>query len=528
MGDEGAPVENATESSDEDLSALLSSATLMLFIGSLGSLSRLFEQIIMGRLLGPNAFGEVSISFSMLTVSMTFAMFGFREGIPRFMTRFEREADARGAWLTGSAVAIALTLVITAVLFVNAERVAARLLEPSTPRELVIAFIATLPLFVGLELAVAGIRGRENTIYRTYARDLLYNGLRLGLIAGLLLAGYGVVAAGYAYLVSTAVAFVVALWLFDRLLPIRGAFETRTREMVLFSFPLVLSSLSSILLSEVDTLMIGYYLPSAQAGIYNSAWPLARTVSVIVSSFGFLFLPLMSRLDAGGKRGEVNRMYKVTTKWVFVVSFPALLCLVVFADDLLLALFGTEFTAGATALAVLALGSFTSASFGRCQDTLSAFGYTTYIFVINAFAAVCNLALNAALIPGYGPLPGFGIEGASTATAISTVALNGLALAALWYESGVNPFSRVTVRTFVLLPVVFFPPALLLARATTVPLIGLIALVVVVGLASIVVLALTGSLQPEDEIPVTLIEDRLGFTIPLIRRYIPDAEGTDR
>ena len=518
MSDDGATVGDTTE----DLSALLSSATLLLFIGSLGSFSRLIEQIAMGRVLGPDAYGEVSIAFSMLTVSSTLALAGFKKGIARFMTRFEREADVRGVWVTGTAIGAALTLVIAVTLFVNVERLAARLFEPSTPRGLIVVFIATLPFFAGMKLAVAGIQGRENTIYRTYTQDLLYNGLRLALIVGLLVAGYGVVAMGYAYLLSAASAFVVALWLFDRLLPITGEFELRTREIVFFSLPLVFSSVTSILLSQIDTLMIGYYLPSDQAGVYNAAWPLARGVGVIVSSFGFLFLPLMSRLDAGGKRAEINRMYKVTTKWVYVISFPALLCLVVFADDLLRSIFGPEYVAGALALRILVLGSFTSAAFGRCQDTLSAFGYTIYIFAINAVAGVLNVTLNVLLIGGYGPIPSFGIEGAALATAVSTVTLNGSALAVLWAKSGVNPVSRRTLRAFLLLPVVLFPPTVALARAVTLPLPALIAVLPVVGVCSIAVLALTNSLQPEDEIPIDLIEDNLRVSIPLIRRYVPD------
>lgn len=521
MGDEGATVETPTDDADDDLSALLSSATLMLFLGSLGSVSTLFERIVIGRLLGPGLFGQVEISFSMMTVATTLALFGFKEGIPRFMTRFEDERDVRGAWVTGSAIALVLVLATTVVLFVNVEWVSERF-EGPVSTELLSLFVLTLPVFAGLELVVAGIRGRENTIYRTYTRDLLFSGLRLALIAGLILAGYGVVAAGYAYLISAAIALVVALWLFNRLLAIRGPFEIRAREMTLFSLPLVLSSLSGILLSQVDTLMIGYYLPSSQAGIYGAAWPLARGIGVIVSSFGFLFLPLTSRLDAGGRRDEVDRMYKVTTKWVFVVTFPGLLCLVVFADDLLLSVFGPGYVAGAAALTILVFGSFTSAAFGRCQDTLSAFGYTTYIFAINAIAAALNVILNAALIGGYGPVPSLGIEGAALATAISTVVLNGSALAVLWHKSGVNPFSRQTVRTFLLLPATLFPPALALASQVTLGLPALLAFLPIAGIASLAVLAATNSFQPEDEIPVDLVEDSLGVPIPLIRRYIPD------
>jgi O-antigen/teichoic acid export membrane protein len=167
----------------------------------------------------------------------------------------------------------------------------------------------------------------------------------------------------------------------------------------------------------------------------------------------------MSRLDAGGKREELNQIYKLISKWVFIVSFPVLLCLVVFADDMLL-LFGSEYIPGASALAILALGSFISASFGRCQDTLSVFGYTKYIFILNAIAGLLNILLNAVLISGYGLIPQLGIRGAAVATAFSTVTLNGLALVILWQKSGVNPFSNWTVRTFVLLPITLFPPIL--------------------------------------------------------------------
>jgi O-antigen/teichoic acid export membrane protein len=515
-------VDEETTETAGDLSALLSSATLMLFLGSLGSLSRLLERIAMGQLLSPSAYGEVSIAFSMLSVASTLALAGFTKGIARFMTRFDRESDIRGVWVTGSAIGAVLTVLVTVLFLSNVERLADRLFEPSTPPELLLVFVATIPFFAGMKLVVAGIRGCENTIYRTYSRDLLFNGLRLLMVVGLLLAGYGVVAMGYAYLISALAAFFVALWLFNRLLPIVGAFETHTREILVFSLPLVLSSVVTMFLSEIDTLMIGYYLPSSQAGIYSAAWPLARGIGVIVSSFGFLFLPLMSRLDASERRGEVNRMYEVTTKWVFVVSFPALLCLTVFADDLISSVFGAEYTAGASALTILALGSFTSASFGRCQDTLSAFGYTSYIFGINAVAGVLNVVLNAVLIGGYGPVPQLGIDGAALATTASTVTLNGSALAVLWYKSGVNPLSRWTVRAFLLLPATLFPPALVLAGRATLSLPALIVFVVVTGIASIAVLAVTNSLQPEDEIPVSLIEDKLGVSIPLIRRYIPN------
>ena len=166
-------------------------------------------------------------------------------------------------------------------------------------------------------------------------------------------------------------------------------------------------------------------------------------------------------------------------------------------------------------LAILSIGFFMSAANGRCQDTLTAFGYTGYIFVINAATAVLNLVLNVALIAVYG------VVGAAVASALSFFFLNVTAMVVLWYKSGVTPFSRWTVRTFLLLPLVLFPPSLWLSETVTLSRLTIPVFAVLAGIVAVALVAVTGCLQPEDEIPLDLVEDRIGVRIPLIRRYIP-------
>lgn len=238
-------------------------------------------------------------------------------------------------------------------------------------------------------------------------------------------------------------------------------------------------------------------------------------MGVITSSFGFMYYPLTARLDADGEHGEINRMYKLTAKWGFVVSFPAALCLIVFPDDILLAVFN-DYARGSVALAILVISSFINVLYGRCQDTLSAFGYTTLILKINAATLVLNVILNATLIPP------FGVDGAAVASAISFISLNTLAFAVLWRRSGIQPFSRWTVKTFVVLPAVLFPASIALSQFVRLSVLTIVPFLLLAGLASIALLAVTGSLQPEDKIPINLIENRLGIRIPIIQRYIPE------
>lgn len=250
-------VDKEPSETTSDLSTLLSSATLMLLIGSLGSVAQLFEQILVGRLLSPSAYGQMNIAISMLMLCTTIAMLGMDEGISRYMPRFSDMHDVRGAWVSGAAVAGVASAVMALGLLVAIEPLNQLLFDTETSVWMLVLFILTIPFYTQLEIAINAIRGQENTIYRTYVRDLFYNIFRVGLLAALLVAGYGVTAAGYAYLVAAVASVVVGYLLLNRLFPIVGSFNTHTREILLFSLPLVLASIVTTVLSQIDTLMLG-------------------------------------------------------------------------------------------------------------------------------------------------------------------------------------------------------------------------------------------------------------------------------
>jgi O-antigen/teichoic acid export membrane protein len=504
------------------LTTVVSSASLVI-VGSLfGSASKLIERVIISQVLSPGAYGQVALGLSVMSLGLTLAIAGCDQGIPRFMSRFEDTRDVRGAWLSGFLISGVITLVITAVLLFRVEWVINTLFDGTAPPQLVVVFILAIPVLAGQQLGVGAIRGFENTIYRTYSRDLLYNGLRLGLLVVLLLAGVGVFAAGYAYVVAGAVGFVVIHVFLRRLLPLRGEFTPHVRKLLWFSVPLLFSAAVTKLLSQIDTLMLGWYLSNSAVGSYDVAYTLALGLGVIFSSFGFIYLPLTSRFDASGRRGELDRVHTLTAKWTVLAGFPVFLTFAAFPTDVIGAVFGDNYVQSGVgvALALLSTGFFLSGVAGYCQNALSGLGYTRSILAVNVIAAVANIILNLALIPPYG------IVGAAAASALSFTTLNWVAFLFLYRVARISPFSRFTVKMFVLLPVVLFPPALVLSQVVSLSLFTIPVFAIGAGLASLALCAATGCFQPEDEIPVELIEDRLGIRIPYIRRHIPD-DGDD-
>lgn len=500
-------------SGDSDLRKLLSSAALVIVGGLLGSSARLIERLIVGNVLSPAAYGRVSIGLAILSIASTVSLVGFTQAIPRYMSRFDDPADVRGVWVTGLLVAGALSLVVSAAVFLNAPLIARVLSDSAENALLVRLFALTIPFLVGMRVGVGAVRGFENTVYRTYAKDLLYPIGRISILVALLGLGYGAVAAGYAYVAAAAAAFVLAHALLHRLMPLVGEFTLRPRSMVRFSAPLVVSTILGLLLLQVDTLLLGYFKSSYVVGQYSAAFPLANGILIVLGSFGFMYLPLASRLDADGEREEVDRIYKVTTKWIYVLTFPGFAAFLLFPEDVIRIFFGPEYLPAALPLSVLSIGFFTNALAGRNRETISALGRTEYVLAGNAAAFVLNVALNLLLIPPYGAV------GAAVASAISLVSLNVVIYGLLRSKFDISPFSRWSIRTMVSLPVVFLPLLYVLSRHVSLSALTLLPFLVALGLSTLPLVGLVGGVQPEDRILLDFVESRAGVEVPLVRRY---------
>lgn len=498
---------------DTELKRLVSSAVLVFFGTAFGAGSKLLERVIIGRLLSVDVYGEVSVLLSVVTVSVIVSLFGFTKGIPRYISRTTDMSEKRGIWWSGVVVSTLIAVVVTAVLLLQSELLFEYVLDGLISSEAAQLLLLSTPFIVGIRLVVAGIRGMETTTYRIVVNDFFYPVLRIGIALALLLGGAGAVAVGQAYLVSSVAAFALGVVLFNRLFPIYGRIETNVPELLRFSFPLLLSSIFAVLLLKTDTLLIGLLSTSFEVGLYNAAYPLANGMIVILSAFGYLYLPVASRLDSNSERESMERVYQVTTKWIIVITFPLLAVFLVYPGGILTLLFGPDYRPAALSLVVLAGGFFVNAVFGRNVETLSALGDTRSVFVGNALGFAFNVCCNILVIPVYG------IEGAAVVSALSFTLQNLYVNWILWRYFGIKPFTARSSRLFVALPA-----ALLVVRATD-PLVSLTTMTAVPVFAFATVTTLCsitvfGCFEEEDLLLVGFLEEKAGLELDLVRRIV--------
>ncbi|MDN5353874.1 MAG: hypothetical protein PWQ09_630 [Candidatus Cloacimonadota bacterium] len=184
------------------------------------------------------------------------------------------------------------------------------------------------------------------------------------------------------------------------------------KQMFAFSFPLIFSSISVMLLAMGDRFIIKYFLDYSEVGIYSLAYKIAGVINVfIINSFSLSFLPIAYKaFNTEGAREFYKKVFKYFS---FILIFSAL-ALSLFAKEILQIFARNPAYWEAANLAPLLTLAFV---FKGTQYILGlGFHYikkTKYNAYIVMSGVVLNFGFNFLLIPV------IGIWGAAVATIIS-------------------------------------------------------------------------------------------------------------
>lgn len=173
--------------------------------------------------------------------------------------------------------------------------------------------------------------------------------------------------------------------------------------------------------NEGDTLLVGTFLGNASLGVYNAAWRLAnlpgRYVSGLVSE---LAAPVFARVADDPPR--FNNAYIRTVKVIGAVSFPALIGLFVFADDVIALVYGGKWLG-----AVLPLRIFIAFTLQRV--VMAPIGALVYVKGRPEVAFRFNLGFVPFYLLAIGIGARWGLVGVAAGVTVSRI-LGGL----IWYR----------------------------------------------------------------------------------------------
>ncbi len=386
--------------------------------------------VVMARLLGADLLGLYSLSLTVVSVVGVLASLGLSAGMARYVSIAVGERDEVRLWGTIQ-VGIALPGLIGSLLavgvFVLAGPLSVRFFErPDMAAVLRLASwgIPLLSLLAVLEGIVQGFKRLEYIVYETVSM----NSLKLLLSALLIWVGLGVMGAVAAHVVAQGVAVVLLIYFVHRLFPLNRPWALARRrvwETLRFTLPLYFSQLLRRFSGSIETLILGALGVMSGVGIYATVLNLSSIGIMFHNALQKIAVPMISDLHHRGKFGQLQRVYRTTTKWGLLFNLPIFLIIAIFADPLL-AIFGDDFVAGATGLTILAFSTLFNASTGVCGSVITMTGHSRLTFVNSLIYLGVNVLLDLLFIPRWG------VMGAAIAVTLSGVLINTLRVAQVW------------------------------------------------------------------------------------------------
>ena len=440
------------ETLDRSLKKVARGTSIAIVGIALGLLFNFLAKLIIARYGLEANYGMFSLALAILTVAMTLACLGLHLGATRYIAYFRAKdniAKVRGTISISLQLVTIASLIIGIALFFSAEAIALNIFHTPQLAQFLRIFAIGTPFFALIYIIGAIFRGFDQVEPQVYFQYIMLNVLFIIFLVLIIAIGLPFVTVFYAYLAALVVTFIGATIYTIKKLPQRITFSDSKanaavrKELLLFSLPLLGTAILGMSILWLDTIMLGYFKVPEVVGLYNTAYPLAQSLSSPPFALLLIYTPIVTALYSQNLMADLRRSYIIVTKWIALVTMPMFLVLCLYPEYVLNLLFGPTYTAAAPALRLLSIGFIIDTLPGPNLATLIALGESRFIMWTTLAAALVNIILNIALIP---PL---GIVGAAIASAASLTLLSAVKSVKLYASYRVQPLSKNLLKPLV-------------------------------------------------------------------------------
>jgi O-antigen/teichoic acid export membrane protein len=91
-------------------------------------------------------------------------------------------------------------------------------------------------------------------------------------------------------------------------------FSETTKQLIKYSFPLLISSTLINIMDWTDTIILGFFKSTEVVGIYSAVIPLIGFLSMIIGSMGLAYIPVASKIWGEENIQLLGPVYQIMTK----------------------------------------------------------------------------------------------------------------------------------------------------------------------------------------------------------------------
>ena len=381
---------------------------------------------ILTKTLGAFGYGVWSQIIVTIFLIVPFATLGLGQAVTRFLTAGKDKEQIREGFLSIFSTVLFSGLVFSVVVFALSDIFASTIIKDVSiaPIIKIAAFAIVLQALnqIALSFIIASLYVKRYSILL-----ILQTFIEVGLIAYMVLSGFGILGAVAALLISRAISLSIVLPYILSKIGFKFPNFSNLKAYLSFSLPMIFTGVFVWIIHSSDRYMIGYFMSSASVGIYSAAYGMGGVIPIFSNPIGIILFPTVSKLWDEGNVSEAKTHLRFSLKYFLMLAIPSAFGLSVLAKSLLLILSTSEFISGAILVPFVAFGMILYYTVNPFHYILTSVKRTNLIAISLGAASICNIVLNILLIPK------IGILGAAIATLI-TYALVGIALPVLSFK----------------------------------------------------------------------------------------------
>ena len=384
------------------------------------ALAHLLLRTILGRDLGPEGLGIYTLAFTTYLIGVQFAAFGTGSALTKFVAEHLEDRGTVQQYISSGMLSSIITgAAMGAILFLLAPFIAVSFFH--TPAlESMIQLTAVCYPFIAVQKAVLGT-------FNGFRRMKPYAFLNISQNVSIVVVSVLLVSAANMGVMGGVIGYVAPTILISALCPlmirdwINGGCGwwnlPALRVTTAFGFYILLGDSIAYLNTQIDSILIGYYMSPTDVGIFSVAILFVQVLALIPSAVQQVTMPVTATMFGRGDRAGATKLFYATLKKSIVITLAIAVAIALAAPYIIPTLFSDDYLTAYLPLLILLPGYALGSSFIAVGATLFSIGKERIPFRISAVSVVLSVVLNIILIPY------LGLYGAALATSI-TMAFN--------------------------------------------------------------------------------------------------------
>lgn len=429
---------------DEHMIEVISGSSVALLMKVAAAGLGLTFNILLVRLIPVSAIGLYYLALTVCTMGVVVSKMGLDGTLVRFVASSAGKGDwaaVRGVYGMSFKAAIIASLVVTAIMALGAPWLAELVFkEPELAGLIRWMSLAVLPMTLATlySAALMGVKKIRDSIL------VLSVAVQLFSIAGIALfaPAWGVRGVIWAFVAASVITMFIGMALWRRAAPesssVKGVFETRS--LLGSCMPLLFLNVAQNIIPWSTIFLLNIWCSTNDVGVYGIALRTAALTNFILVAVNSIAAPKFAVLY---ERNDMKALSATArhSAWLLTIAAAPVLALFLIAPRWIMGgVYGAQFTEGAAALAILAIGQFVNVATGSVGQLLIMSGHERHYRDNVAVCAVIHVLLSVFLIPRYG------ITGAAIATAITMSLVNLTSAAIVQFKLGITTIPGFRIR----------------------------------------------------------------------------------